>query len=251
MHSDIAKAMGHPYHASIIVTFHREGVLAHQSLLALDRCREAARALGHAVQFVLSLDRADAETTRVARSFPGLTDGDVIVEVDYGDLGLSRNNAVNVASGEWIGICDGDDYLSENWMVRCLESARAGDRRGIWHPDLIVLFDGWNALSQQIGQDDPEFDVDAMLVVNPWNSCSFAHRDVYIACPYLVSRPGETGFGFEDWHWNCETLALGYRHLIADKTIHFVRRKESGSLNQAHFSANALIHRSKLFDRIG
>lgn len=238
-----------PYHASIVATFHREGVLAHRSLLALCRCRDAARASGYVIQLVLSLDRADEETTRVVRSFAGLEDGDVLLQVNFGDLGLSRNNAIQASEGEWVGICDGDDYLSENWIVRSLELARSAGKNSIWHPDLIVLFDGWHALSRQIGQDDPEFDQNAMLVVNPWNSCSFAHRQTYAACPYQVARPGETGFGFEDWHWNCETLARGYKHCIADTTIHYVRRKNSGSLNQAHFSANALIHRTKLFER--
>lgn len=240
--------MAHPQHASIVVTFHREGVLGHKTLLALARCRRAAQARGHTVQFVLTLDRADEETRRIVREHPSLQAGDVIEDIDYGDLGLSRNHAVRAAGGDWIGICDGDDYLSENWIVRCLESAQTAGARTIWHPELIVLFDGWHAISRQYGQDDETFDRHAMLVVNPWNSCSFAHRDVYLAVPYELARPGETGFGFEDWHWNCETLAKGYHHAIAVRTLHYVRRKQSGSLNQAHARASALIHRTALFD---
>jgi hypothetical protein len=237
------------YDASIVMTCHREGVLAHLSWLALRRCREFAEKSGYSIQFILSLDRADDETTRVVKSLPGLASSDSVVEVDYGDLGLSRNHAIGLADGEYVGICDGDDYLSANWIVRSLESARGAADRTIWHPELIVLFEGWHALSRQVAQDDPAFDRNAMLVMNPWNSCSFAHRTTYLGIPYLASRPGETGFGFEDWHWNCETLAQGFRHCIASETMHFVRRKDSGSLNLAHARNNALIHATKLFDR--
>lgn len=236
-------------HASVVVTFHREGTLAHQTWLSLLRCRAAVEAAGRRVQFILSLDRADARTRRVVMSLPELAPEDAILEVDLGDLGLSRNHAVANASGTWIGICDGDDYLSANWLVRSLELAEASGSGTIWHPDWIVFFEGWHALSRQIGQDDPRFDRNALLVTNAWNSCSFAHRDVYLNCPYRVSRPGESGFGYEDWHWNCETLARGFVHRIATDTMHFVRRKASGSLTAAHVVRNALILPSQLFDK--
>lgn len=232
----------------MIVTFHGERLLAHNTLLSLQRSREAATRAGYRVQFVLSLDRADPETRRVVNAFPGLCPGDVVTDVEFGDLGLSRNNAIALASGEFIGICDGDDYFCEGWIRRCVELARAHGPATIWHPEWIVLFEGTQEIYRQVGQSEPGFDRDAMLVVNPWNSCSFAHRDVYRQFPYALARPRETGFGFEDWHWNCETLAHGLRHELAHETLHFVRRKHRGSLNLAHASAGSLIPPTRLFD---
>jgi len=240
-------AVVHP-DVSVVITFHREGLLAHKSLLSLSRCRAAAERAGVGIEIVATLDRADAETQRIVRDFDAAGKPDVLLAVDVGDLGESRNNAIAHASGEWVLICDGDDYLSEDFIVRCVQSAGKYDERTILHPELIVMFDGWAAISWQPEDNDPAFHADCMLVCNPWNSCSFARRTTYTDVKYVRARPGESGFGYEDWHWNCETHAQGYSHRIASGTVHYVRKKSHGSLNQAHADGHALIHRTKLFD---
>lgn len=232
---------------SVVISFHREGLLAHKSLLSLGRCRVAAAQAGLLIEVIATLDHPDEETERVLRVHDGEGRPDLLLSPNVGDLGESRNHAIRAASGRWILVCDGDDYLSENFIVRCVEASKAAGPDTILHADLIVLFEGWNAISRQTGDDDPAFDSDCMLVCNPWNSCSFAPREVYAAVPYVRARPGETGFGFEDWHWNCETLARGYAHRIADRTVHYVRRKVQGSLNQAHAAHEALIPPTTLF----
>lgn len=230
-----------------VITFHREGLLAHKSLLSLQRCRDAARGKGICVEIVATLDRADQETARVVT---GHRDGGLIdrmLELHCGDLGTSRNHAIRAASGSWILICDGDDYLSADFIVRCLETASESGRSPVLHPELIVTFGAETGLWWQTGSDAQAFDPACMLVTNPWNACSFALRSIYLETPYALARPGESGFGFEDWHWNCETLALGHPHLIAPGTVHYVRKKSAGSLNAAHSGNRALIPPSRLF----
>ncbi len=34
------------------------------------------------------------------------------------------------------------------------------------------------------------------------------------------------GFGYQDWQWNIETMAAGWRHVVARDTIIFVRRRD-------------------------
>lgn len=233
---------------SVVVTFHREGLLAHQSLLSLSRCRAAAERAGITVEVIATLDRSDAETGRVVCTYDQPGRPDVVIPLDVGDLGLARNQAVQHARGHWVMICDGDDYLSENFIIHCLGCARKGDKDAILHAELVILFDGWNAISWQAGDDAPDFDPACLLVCNPWNSCSFARRSIYLAMPYALARPGESGFGFEDWHWNCETLAAGHPHRVAPGTVHYVRRKRLDSLNAAHAGHYALIPRTRLFD---
>lgn len=231
---------------SAVITFHREGPLAHKSLLSLRRCRRAAEQRGIAMEVVATLDNADAETTRVVSMHRDTGLIDQLLEVKCADLGLSRNAAIASAQGAWILICDGDDYLSADFIIRCWDAA-AGDRRVILHPQLIVTFQAETGIWWQTASDADDFDANCMLVTNPWNSCSFGARDIYLETPYALARPGESGFGFEDWHWNCETLALGYPHLIAKNTVHYVRKKESGSLNNAHAGNRALIPPTRLF----
>ncbi|PKH70715.1 hypothetical protein CXF96_06660 [Stenotrophomonas sp. Betaine-02u-21] len=231
---------------SAVITFHREGLLAHKSLLSLRRCILAAERRGIAVEVVATLDNADSETSRIVAMHRDTGLIDQLLEVHCGDLGLSRNAAILSARGTWILICDGDDYLSAGFITRCWDTA-AGDEHVILHPELIVTFGAETGIWWQTGSNAAEFDANCMLVTNPWNSCSFGAKDIYLETPYVLARPGESGFGFEDWHWNCQTLALGHPHLIAEKTAHYVRKKESGSLNNAHAGNRALIPPTRLF----
>lgn len=242
----------HPYKrapdVSVVITFHNEGLLAHKSLLSLSRCRASAERSGLGVEIIATLDRADKETERVVRGHDSLGKPDILLPLNVGDLGTARNNAVQMTSGRWVLVCDGDDYLSEDFISRCVQDAAKFDENTILHPELIVFFDGWHAIGWQTGDDSPDFDPACMLVCNPWNSCSFAQRSLYTSIPYVHARPGESGFGFEDWHWNCETLARGYSHRIARGTMHYVRRKTRHSLNAAHERHLAVIPPTLLFD---
>lgn len=233
---------------SVVITFHREGLLAHKSLLSLGRCRTAAELGGISVEVIATLDLPDAETERVVRAFDLPGKPDLLLPLDVGDLGQARNSAIRVAAGHWVLICDGDDYLSENYILRCVQCAKEHAQNVVLHAELVLFFDEWHAISRQTGDDDPGFDPACMLVCNPWNSCSFAQRSVYVDVPYARARPGESGFGFEDWHWNCETLASGNPHRIVPNTVHYVRRKMRDSLNAAHAAHHALIPRTRLFD---
>lgn len=233
---------------SVVITFHREGLLAHKSLLSLSRCRTAAEQAGIRVEVIAALDRPDAETERVVRSYDAPGKPDILLPLDVGDLGLARNNAIQAASGHWVLICGGNDYLSENFILRCAQVATGSGGEAILHAQLVVLFDGWNAVSWQTGDDDPAFDPDCLLVCNPWNSCSFARRNLYVDIPYVRAHPRESGFGFEDWHWNCETLSRGHSHRIAEGTVHYARKQAPGPPDAAHERHHALIPRTRLFD---
>lgn len=232
---------------SVVITFHGEGLLAHKSLLSLSRCVSAAQQAGEKIEIIATLDRPDHETNRVVQSYDAPIKPDKILTLDFGDLGLSRNSAIQASNGQWVLICDGDDYLSENFIIQCLESINRLDKKTILHPELVIHFGAENSLWWQLGDEGPEFNPACLLACNPWNSCSFAPRFIYLETPYQLARPGETGFGFEDWHWNSETLARGYSHRIAKGTVHYVRKKLHHSLNIDHAKNNALIHSTKLF----
>lgn len=232
---------------SAVITFHREGLLAHKSLLSLGRCCAEVERSGISIEIIATLDRADEETNRVVQAFHGPGRPDKLLHLDVGDLGLSRNAAIAQARGRYVLICDGDDYLSANFIARCMETVAQVDTPAIAHPELVVTFGNEHALWWQIGSNAPDFHSDCMLTINPWNSCCFAEREIFIRTPYVLARPGESGFGFEDWHWNCETLSKGHPHLVAAGTVHYVRKKATGSLNNAHASRHALIPPTALF----
>jgi glycosyltransferase involved in cell wall biosynthesis len=232
-----------------LVTLHREGCLAQPTLRSLHHCAEYARRAGFSTEILAVLDSADAETRRVAQTFATDHAGVSLLDVDVRDLSLARNAGVQAARGEMLATHDGDDLYSENWLA-----ASAGElarrERAILHPELMVLFGESTYFFWQFDQTDSAlYRPHAMLRVNFWNACSFAPRSTYLDHPYLVARVGE-GYGFEDWHWNCETIAAGHVHGVTPQTVRFERRKTSGSLNNAHTAAGSLIRPSRFFDQL-
>lgn len=232
---------------SAVITFHGEGLLGHPTLHSIERCRKHAEEQGIGVEFIITLDNADAETQRVVTNHPAIRDGDQIHQVDFRDLSSCRNYAIGKANGRYVGTFDGDDYWTKNWISRCVELIREEGEENIFHPEIMLAFGGWNAYWWQVDQTGDLYRPGALLVSNYWNACAFAVRSIFENCPYQVSRVGEAGFGYEDWHWNCETIAKGYMHRIARGTARYERRKEGGSLNVAHQRAGAVIRPSRFF----
>lgn len=235
---------------SALVTLHREGPLAHRTLSSVMRCCEAAVARGLSVEVVVTLDSADEPTSAVAaahpvvRAFPSR-----ILPLAHGDLSLSRNSGIQASRGGQVAVFDGDDHLSPNWLVAAHLAQQAFGPQAILHPEAIATFGAESVFWLQPDQVQDGITAARMLAANPWNACCFAPRGIFEAVPYEVSRPGQSGFGFEDWHWNCQTMAEGFVHRVVPRTVRFERRKSSGSLNQAHRSASSLIRPSRLFAR--
>jgi glycosyltransferase involved in cell wall biosynthesis len=235
---------------SAVVTFHRERDMARAALASIERMRMYAEKLGLSVEFVMTLDGDDEATAQTVLRHPGLRKTDRLYRIDVSDLSLSRNYAIERANGEYIAILDGDDLFSEAWIAKAVEHIGRSGVHTIAHPELMVAFGAWQAYWYQIGQNDRRFKRESLFSLNHWNACCVARREVFLDVPYECSRVGENGFGFEDWHWNCETIAKGYVHDVVPKTCRFERRKHAGSLNAAHQAASALIRPSTFFESL-
>lgn len=228
-----------------VVTFHNEGLMAHRSLVSIFRCCQHAELAGLTTRIVATLDNADPETRRVIRRHPCLRPHDKVIDLSFGDISLSRNHAIQESESRCVGIFDGDDHISQNWLAAALRRLDEAGRLSIVRPQLVITFDATSQLREQPDQSCVKLDVRGLLATNFWNVCAVATRDTFLAIPYVSTGTG--GFGFEDWHWNCETIAAGYQHVTAPRTIYFERHKRSGSLNRMHQSAGAVIRSSKLF----
>lgn len=233
---------------TLLVTFHREGLYAHSTLNSIERCRQHAEQHGVRTEYVWVLDCVDGETKDVLLTHPSYRDGRVtIVEVDHGDLGASRNSGILMASGNTIAVLDGDDYYSTNWILEAWRFLQESGENAVLHPEMVINFGLHSAYGWQIDQLGQYFDVFALLRGNLWTSWTFAKKALYLNNPYVATRPQATGFGYEDWHWNCETIAKGIVHRVVPKTIGFYRRKQS-SLVMNTQSIGAIISPTSLFD---
>lgn len=233
---------------SLLITFHNEGILAYSTLNSIERCRKYAEDVGITTEYIWVLDSTSEETRKVLMSHPAANGNVKIIEVSHKDLGASRNSGVQGASGAAIAILDGDDYFSTNWIERAWFYLQEYGDKVILHPEVVINFGAHSAYCWQVDQGIPDFDKNSLLAHNLWTSWTFAKRSVYRNCPYSTTRPQETGFGYEDWHWNCESVASGYQHRLALKTVGFYRRKKS-SLVTTTTALGAIIPPTKLFSR--
>ncbi|MGE6332033.1 glycosyltransferase family 2 protein [Stenotrophomonas sp. NPDC077659] len=236
---------------SVVVTFHREGVFAHAALRSYLQSRQQARAAGSRVQFVLVLDNADEQTTVIVRGHPDLTGDELILATSFGDPAMARNMGIERADGTFVCILDGDDLISRDYLQRHLDAAANAPARSVLHAEVVASFGKWDGFGTQIDQRSMSFSPDMLLNANPWISAVFARREVFSEVPYVACRPDQTGYGYEDWHWSCQTVAAGFEHLTVPHTAYFYRIKQAGSVNANSTAVQAVMPPSDLFGRWG
>ena len=232
---------------SAIVTFHGEGILAHTSLRSYTLSRKVARQEGVEVQLVLVLDRADAATRAFVVGHPDLDGTESIVETQVGDLALARNAGVAASRADYVCTLDGDDLISTGYFLMHLKEASRLEGRFVLHPEMVLSFGMYSAYNWQVDQSGGYYDERALLTVNPWISAAFSTRALFEAIPYVACYPRQTGFGYEDWYWNSETISRGVVHRLAWGSAYFYRRKWHGSLNEASHAMKTVIPRTSLF----
>ena len=227
-----------------VINLHREGELAVPSLESLVNATREAMDAGMSCEVLAVLDRSDAATSEVvARYAERVT---LRVEAtDFGELAAARNHAVGRAEGEFIGFLDADDLWCRSWLVA---AGRAAEREpsAIFHPALNVIFGSRRLLMVHPDMGDRHVAIDSLRSVNYWTSLSFASREIYGRFPYRPNRLDQ-GFGFEDWAWNCETIAAGLKHRAVPETTHFIRSKPADSLREQTVARGCLRSKTDLF----
>lgn len=221
---------------SIVVTAHHEGRILVPTLRSLASAIHAIEQPDVTVEVVIVADRADEETNRIIgeRAAQMIADGIVVVvvAVENGDLGASRNDGVRTARGEIVSILDGDNLVSSTWLAASLAVIERAGPTAVVHPEVIASFGARTTLWWSQSTQDADFTDVYLATVNYWDACVTAHRSIFEAVPYLTLRPSD-GFGPEDWAWNISTIDRGFEHVVAAETALFYRTSEN-SLLVAH-----------------
>jgi glycosyltransferase involved in cell wall biosynthesis len=237
---------GEAFDISLIATFHREGYIGGWTLDNLARLRREADVAGLSHELICVLDRADEETISVVENHSGLRRQDKVARVDHGDPGMSRNDGVAQAIGEFVAIFDGDDYYSANWLTQAYRTLSSNSALRIVNPEFIVEFGESWAIMRVPNQETEFVPRASLLLVNPWSSNVFVLKAALLARPYQETRPETTGFGHEDWHWNLEMLARGSKFVTAPRTARYYRRK-ADSVSTRAIAAGAVVRPSVFF----
>ena len=221
---------------SAMVNGHREGRLLSAALRSVRKARDVAGLSDAEMEVLLVLDRPDEVTLEVAARCAELITSMVVV--DFGDAGLARNAGVNETKGRAIATLDADDVWGSQWLNKGLAYASELDEPAVLHAQVAQYFDADQTGFQSPCMSDPKFRVVSVLGSNPWTSLVIADGDTFRAVPYRPTPPDHR-FAYEDWAWNCDTIAAGYPHRIVPTTVHFVRRR-SGSLSRRSLGQRAL-----------
>jgi glycosyltransferase involved in cell wall biosynthesis len=229
---------------TVVANAHREGLLATGSIKSIAQAKRVASECGLTVEIVAVLDRPD-DTTREIFYELG-RQGARLVEVDYGDPGLSRNHGVREASGEWIAFIDCDDLFCSNWLIDAHAAAAKDNRAIVWHPEVNVYFGSFSQVLIHIDMEDPRFDIMRSAISNLWTVLSFTRRKLLLNTPF-TSNVSDLQVGFEDWTWNLDVIRMGGIHKIVKNTAHLIRSKITQSVMMEAHSHNCLPRPTNLF----
>lgn len=207
----------------VVLTLHREGLLAQGSLASAAEAVRVAARQGISARILAVADRPDDLTRGVLAAWRGGLD---LLEANSGDVGLNRNAAIAASGAGHIAILDGDDLWAPDWLAAAFAAARSGPARAVWHPEANLYFGvpGQEHWFLHPDMEAPGFDHAAMELHNPWTALCFAPRALFLEVPYPASDIAG-GFGYEDWHWNLATAARGMVHKTVPGSVHFIRQK--------------------------
>lgn len=210
-----------PFDITVVITAHREGLIAAQSARSAEVAVGAATARGLRVETLVVLDRADALTADVLRA--ALDDRARFLATDEGDPGGARNRGVAAATGRTVAFLDADDLWSRNWLIagHTLIEARPD---AIGHSACNLVFGRKRVLWWHTDSESALCDPAYLGWTNYWDALTIARTEIYRRFPFRRNDL-RTGFGHEDWHWNVVTQRAGIPHKPVPGTMHFKRAR--------------------------
>jgi glycosyltransferase involved in cell wall biosynthesis len=226
---------------SVVMNAHREGLLIGPSINSFEQAIEFARSKGLKIEPIIILDCSDDFTKNM---FLGCNYN--LVNVEHSNLSLSRNTGVEIAKGDCIAFLDADDLWGENWLHSSFEFCCSLKRPVIAHAECVQVFGDTKDLWFHVDSESSDFDINFLRIENCWQSLSFGARQIYLDHPY-APIDFNSGLGYEDWHWNCCTIASGIAHKPVPGTVHAVRRRRN-SLSQISSNRDIVIRQNELSD---
>lgn len=212
------------YDLTCIITGHHEGRVAVPSLTSFEKAIVFAEAAGYKVERLYFLDRPNDITESIFKQ--AISRKKNLHVVDFGDQGHVRNQAVGLAKGKYCAFLDADDLWSEDWLVQALEFLADTPDTHIAHPAYNYFFEQQATIFTHVDQESPEFTLDLLRVANYWDALCVCPTAIYLEHPFYM-RDVANGWAYEDWYWNCETVASGKIHKVVPNSVLFKRRQKT------------------------
>ena len=207
---------------SVIIAAHSEGLIAHKTLLSVAQALKPLIENHIPYEVIATLDRPNQETQEYFSRTNVLPLH--AYTIDFGDLAASRNFGIAKAKGKYIALIDADDLMSDNWLLKAYQQLETSSIDTVLHTEYSVNFGNQSIVWHKFNSFDIEHEALISLQANRWDSAILAPKALLLRFPFM---PNLNGYGPEDWHFNCQTLAAGVTHNVVPKTILFVRRKDT------------------------
>ncbi len=229
---------------SVVIPAHKEGRMARHTLQSAIRAIAFAEKTGISSEILVVMDSADENTVSFLDREKAVVSH--VEMVEYRDLGLTRNHGVRKAHGKYVAFLDADNLFCESWLSHAWHYLESRNEDVIAHPEYVVTFEAASCIWCQISSDAASFRGADFIENNFWDATCMAKRSLLLSHPYEPTT-STRGFGYEDWHFNCETLAAGIPHHVIPDTALFLRKKHSGSLLAFTNETRRVIRSSRLF----
>lgn len=217
--------MPHKIELSILLAAHREGLIAHKTMLSIERALKELPKLNY--EIIVTIDNGDELTKQYFANYHALPIK--VFEINMQDLAASRNFALSKSRGKYIAIIDADDLVSKSWFKSALEQLKGEKIPAVIHTQYSVNFGTKDIVWEKFNSRSAEEDATIMVWANRWDSAIVTQAEVLKDFPY---HSNSKGFGSEDWHFNSNTLAAGIPHLVSPETVLFVRRKDVSEMTK-------------------
>lgn len=217
---------------SVIITAHHEGVIAHKTILSLSRALKPFDDDHIPYEIVVHIDNGDKATLDYFASYekdPRYR----ILKNSFGNPAESRNFAVRSAAGTYAALIDGDDLVSPNWLIDGYRSLKRHEKPVIMRPNYQIQFGGREPQDNIWLLEDSFSKEEDALIMSHWNRWPNALIAPTQTLQNIPFKPTVSGFGYEDWLFNCDTRAANIPNLVIPGSTLFYRRRDN-SVSSEH-----------------
>lgn len=232
-----------PADVSLVLNVHRESQYLARTFRSLLEAMQFATAHGLVVDICVVADNPNEATRETLRNWVGIAGHWAkLIDVSHSSLALARRAGVEATTGNLVSLHDADDLISYNYLTEKY-AAVTGSDKAIAICEHLLLFgieDSWTHYTEA----DPRL----MIEVHPYISQILAPRLLFSQVTYRHPRIDRER-AYEDWHFNCEALAAGYKFVIAKDTFLFYRQHRQSIMGSLRSSGKIFVPEpSRLFN---
>ncbi|MEA2975593.1 MAG: hypothetical protein QOF19_1113 [Alphaproteobacteria bacterium] len=211
---------------TLVVNVHAGIDYLKRTMLSLEEASRFAASFGLRCELLFVMDLSPPELLNWVETYRSdAFSTKRIIEVSNGSLGLSRNDGLLGAMGGIVLFCDEDDLVSYNMVCECYFLAKAEGPKAVVVPEYFVVFGDGFYIQRYFGTGT--YSAISFMADHPFTSRICIHQSVGKFLLYSDVRLS-SGYAYEDYHFNSKLAALGFRFVVAPKTIIFYRRRRLG-----------------------